>query len=78
MNAEKQNKLKLFVGVVNGNRVYKHARDLKHFETLCRIEALAKYGRFDLTDWKVLRRKNIEASGNVFREILNYKNPTTN
>lgn len=46
-----------YVGVVNGSAVYKWAYDADDFKRLCRKEALEKFGRFKMTDHKIIKTK---------------------
>lgn len=48
---------KKYVGVVNGERVYKWAYDINEFKRLCRMEALSKFGKFKITDHKIIQSK---------------------
>ena len=48
---------KKYVGVVNGERVYKWAYDVDEFKRLCRMEALLKFGKCKITDHKIIQSK---------------------
>lgn len=45
---------KKYIGLVNGNVVYKWAYDVDEFKRLCRSEFMGKHGRCDITDHKVI------------------------
>lgn len=45
---------KKYVGIVNGNVVYKWADSITEFKRLCMRDAMASAGRFILTDYKCL------------------------
>lgn len=50
-------KVKLFRLMVNGNTVYRWAISEKHARALVRIDALRKYGRYNITDCKMIRNR---------------------
>ena len=43
---------KKYVGMVNGNVVYKWAYNVEEFKKLCRMDAMASVGRFKITDYR--------------------------
>ena len=54
---------KKYIAVVNGNVVYKWATDINDLKNLLRREALANTGRFNLTDYKCVERKEQRITG---------------
>lgn len=55
---ENDEKLKLFMMMVNGNRVYRWAKNKSHAEILVRNYQLKKFGRYKITDCRIVRNRN--------------------
>lgn len=49
---------KKYVAIVNGERVWKSASGVNDLKNLLRREALERTGRFNLTDYKLIKANN--------------------